>query len=296
MSSFVVVTDSTCDLSPELIESNGLIYAAMNYTIGTDEYPALADWKSHSAKEFYDLMRKGTRVQTTQVPPMVLEEIFREQLTQGKDVLYVACSSALSGSVKTAQTIAENLAGEYPERKVIAFDTLISSLGEGYLALQACAMRDKGSTIDETAAYLESIRLKVNQFGTVDSLEYLKRAGRVTATSAFFGNLIGIKPILISDRRGQNLAVKKVKGAVNVRKEMARMIADVVVDPASQTLYISHADALASAEALRDEVLALVPFKDVFIHYIAPIVGASVGPGTIIAFCTGAEVTQEGEA
>ena len=137
------------------------------------------------------------------------------------------------------------------------------------------------------------MKLCVNQFGTVDDLNYLKRAGRVKAQSAFFGNAFGIKPILISDRHGQNVAIKKVKGAKNAKLEIAQMIKDVCIDPEHQTLYISHADAEESANALRDDILACVPFGDCYMNYIAPIVGASVGPGTLIAFCVGKEVTIE---
>ena len=116
----------------------------------------------------------------------------------------------------------------------------------------------------------------------------------MTASSAFFGNLFGVKPILISDRLGQNYAVKKVKGARNARAEIAAMMAEAAVEPEKQTLYLSHADAEQEVLALKEEILARVPFRDCYINVIAPIVGASTGPGTVIAFCVGKEVTVEG--
>ncbi len=294
MRPFAIVTDSTCDLDPAVLAARRIDYAHMNYTIGQEEYPALPDWQAHSSKAFYDLMREGTRIQTTQVPRAVFESVFRAHLEAGEDVLYVACSSALSGSVKLARLIADELAPSFPEGRIRCVDTLISSLGEGYLAQVAADWRDEGRSLDETADHLEAIRLTVHQFGTVNSLEYLRRAGRVTASSAFFGNLFGVKPILISDRIGQNYAVKKVKGARNARAEIAAMVAEAVVEPEKQTLWLSHADAEEEILALRDEILARVPFKDCYINVIAPIVGASTGPGTVIAFCVGKEVTVEG--
>ena len=277
-----------------MLQARQIDYAHMNYTIGQEEFPALADWQAHPCKDFYNFMRQGTRIQTTQVPRDVFESVFRAHLDAGEDVLYLACSSALSGSINLARIIADELREVYPERTVRCVDTLISSLGEGYLAQVAADWRDAGKGVDETADHIEAIRLTVHQFGTVDSLEYLRRAGRVTASSAFFGNLFGVKPILISDRIGQNYAVKKVKGARNARTEIAAMIADAVIEPEKQTLFLSHADAEAEILALRDEILAKVPFKDCYINVIAPIVGASVGPGTVIAFCVGKEVTVEG--
>lgn len=294
MRPFAVVTDSTCDLDPQVLAARKIDYAHMNYTIDQQEFPALPDWQAHPYPAFYDFMRKGIRIQTTQVPRDVFETVFRAHLEAGEDILYVACSSALSGSVKLARLIADELKDVFPEATIRCVDALISSLGEGYLAQVAADWRDAGKSVDEAADHIEAIRLTVHQFGTVDSLEYLRRAGRVTASSAFFGNLFGVKPILISDRIGQNYAVKKVKGARNARAEIAALVAEAAVEPEKQTLFISHADAEQEALALKTEILARTPFKDYYINVIAPIVGASVGPGTIIAFCLGEEVTIEG--
>ena len=294
MRTFAVVTDSTSDLGKDLREKYDILYTPMNYVIDETEYPAMLDWESHSAKDFYDMMRKGVHIRTTQVPRDTYVRTFTEILESGKDVLYISCSSALSGSINIARVVAKELMESYPDAKVCCVDSLISSLGQGYLVMQAAEMRNAGKTAEETATYIESIRLKENQFGTVGSLEYLRRAGRVTASSAFFGNLFGVKPIIISDKIGQNLAVKKAKGALNAKKEIAAMLAEATEDAENQTLYITHADALEEAEQLRDEILKVASFKDCYINYIAPIVGASVGPGTIIAYGFGKEVTVEG--
>ncbi len=294
MKPFAVITDSTSDLGKDLREKYDILYTPMNYIIGEEEYPAMLDWESHSAKEFYDMMRNGIQIRTTQVPRETYTRIFTEQIEAGKDVLYISCSSALSGSINIARMIAKELLETYPHAKICCVDSLISSLGQGYLVIQAAEMRDAGKSVEETASYIESIRLKENQFGTVGNLEYLRRVGRVTASSAFFGNLFGVKPIIISDKAGQNYAMKKAKGALNAKKEIAALLAEATENPEEQTLYISHADALDDAEQLRDEILKFAPFKDCYINYIAPIVGASVGPGTIIAFGFGKEVTVEG--
>lgn len=294
MGDFVIITDSTCDLSQEMLDEYEIDYTPMNYSIGTEEYPALLDWSVHSPKEFYDFMRCGTIIKTSQVATACYEDHFTKWLEMGKDILYISCSSALSGSINVARLVAKNLASTYPNRTICCVDSLISSLGQGYLTMLAAKLRKEGRSITETANEIEAIKLHVNQFGTVDSLEYLRRAGRVTAASSFFGNFFGIKPILISDRIGQNYAIRKVKGAANTRMEIAKEIQAVVENPEIQCLYISHADALGDAEKLRDEIMKLVPFQDCYIGNIAPIVGASVGPGTVIAFCLGKEVTIEG--
>ena len=292
MSNFVILGDSTCDLNKELRDKYGIEYVAMNYVLDGVEYTASLDWEHHSSKEFYDLMRNDKRILTTQVPREVYTEAFASYLKEGKDVLYISCSSALSGSINLAKVIAEELKEEYPENKVICVDSLISSLGQGYMLIRASELRAEGKSAEEAAEYIEQNKLKVNQFGTVGSLHYLRRAGRVKASSAFFGNLFGIKPIIISDIIGQNYAVEKVKGALNAKVKIAERIAEVT--ESDECLYISHADCLEDAELLKEKVLEVYPFKNVVIGTIGPIVGSCVGPGTIIAFCFGKEVTVEG--
>ena len=211
----------------------------------------------------------------------------------GKDVLYIACSSALSASVQAARLVAQELKEQYPESDIYCIDSLISSLGQGYLVMEASRKRAEGYSAADTAAYIESIKLCVNQCGTVASLEYLRRAGRVKASKAFFGNLFGVKPIIISDRKGQNYAYKKVKGTANARIAIAEHIVDAA-DGVYEELLLTHADCLEEAELVKEEILKLASFKNVIISTIGPIVGASVGPGTVICFCRGKEVLIEG--
>ncbi len=293
MRDFVIITDSTSDLDKQTREKYGVEYVAMNYIVDDVEYVASLDWESHTDKEFYDLMREGKRVFTTQVPKNVYYDKFKAAVEEGKDVVYISCSSALSSSVNTAVLVARELKEEYPDAGIFCVDSLISSLGQGYLVMEASKMRSQGKSAEETAKYIEDIRLCVNQCGTAASLEYLRRAGRVKASKAFFGNLFGVKPIIISDRKGQNYAYKKVKGTANARVAIAQHIADAA-DGVYDKVLITHSDCLADAEALRDEILKAAPFKEVQMGVIGPIVGASVGPGTVIAFCYGKEVLIEG--
>ena len=163
------------------------------------------------------------------------------------------------------------------------------------MAITAATMIAEGKTFEETAAYIEETKLNVNQFGTVDSLEYLRRAGRVKAGSAFFGNLFGIKPIIISDINGQNYATEKVKGALNAKKRIADLIAEASEGYERKTLYITHADSQEDAELLKKAILEKATFDEVVVSTIGPIVGSCVGPGTLIAFCYGKKVTIEGK-
>ncbi len=293
--SFAIITDSTSDMCADLREKYNIDYVTMNYVLGDTEYPASLDWTSHSPKEFYDMMRNGKRFTTTQVPREQFEEKFTYYLDKGQDVIYVSCSSALSGSYNFSTVVAEEINAKYENNKVYCVDSRISSLGEAYVCMMADEQRKSGKSAAETAEYLEANRLKVNQVGTVESLEYLKKAGRIKASKAFFGNLFGVKPIIISDVAGQNYAYRKVKGALNSRLAIVEDVKNTVINPEEQILYITHADNEEVAIQVKDMIMAEVPFKGFHIDYITPIVGSCVGPGTIIAFCYGTEVTIKGE-
>ena len=296
MRGFVIFGDSTCDLNKELREQYDLDYVPMNYVLEGKEYPASLDWEGLSVKDFYNEMRAGKRITTTQVPPEEFEKKFSAALEAGKDVLYIGCSSALSGSINLAQVVAKELLEKYPDGKIRCVDALNSSFGQGIMLMKASEMRSEGKSLDETADYIEANRLKAHQVAAPDKLSYLKRAGRVTASSAFFGNLIGIKPVLISDAKGQNFAVKKVKGNQALKEELVNMTAAEITNAAEQTVYISHADTEDFAKELGEMIRAKTGCKDVVLGYIGPIVGASVGPGTVGIYFKGDEVTTVGEA
>ena len=159
------------------------------------------------------------------------------------------------------------------------------------MAIEASKRRKEGMTFDEIVAWLEANKNRFNQFATVPTLSYLKQAGRVSATSAFFGNIFGVKPILISDCIGQNLAVEKVKGTKNSLLYCAKATVEAGEDLTGKTIYIGHADDVKAAEFVRDEILKLAPGVKTYIGPIGPIVGASTGPGTIGVYVFGKEVT-----
>lgn len=293
MREFVILTDSTSDMPLQTRQQFDVDYIPMNYVVDGVEYKASLDWESHGVKEYYDLMRNGTRVFTTQIPKNVYYDAFQAAVAAGKDVVYIACSSALSASVNVARLVAQELTQQYPDASIFCIDSLISSLGQGYMVMEASRKRAEGLSAADTAAYIESMKLCVNQCGTVASLEYLRRAGRVKASKAFFGNLFGVKPIIISDRKGQNYAYKKAKGVLNARAAIAEHIVEAA-NGVYEELFLTHADCLEDVQLLKEEILKRAPFKNVVVSTIGPIVGASVGPGTVIAFCHGTEVTIEG--
>lgn len=303
MAKFAIIGDSTCDLTTEMRKERNIDYARMLVS-WTDknkkdhEIYASLDWEVLSPKEYYDVLRDGNRIITSQVTEQEYDEVFGRHLKAGEDILYISCSSALSASVNLARRLsAEKYSKEYPDRKIVIVDSLISCMGQGSMLLRAADLRDKGVSIDDVAKELEETKLCYNQIATVESLEYLKRAGRVKASKAFFGNLFGVKPILISDAKGNNYAIEKAKGRRNALSRVAEMIKELVVKPEDQVCYVLHADAKQEdVDLMVSKIHELIPnFKDVKVMTLGPIIGCSTGPGTFGIYFYGKKVTVVGE-
>lgn len=290
MKDYIIITDSCSDLGKDIRSKYEIEYVPMNIVYDDKEEIASLDWDIYTPEELYGILRGGTRIITNQVPTTVYEERFERYLKEEKDILYIACSSALSGSYASSCIVSQELLKKYPERKIYCIDSLNSCLGEGLMAIDASIMRKENKTIEEVKEYIESNKLRYNQLCTVDNLNYFKRAGRVKASSAFFGNLLGVKPIIISNKLGENYALKKVKGRKASLDEIVNMAKEVVINPQEQTIAIVHADCYEDAEYLKERVINEIKPKDIYINYLGPIIGSTAGPGTIAIFLKGKEV------
>lgn len=293
MRDYVILSDSCCDLDADLRKKYGIEYIPMRIIFGDTDIPASLDWEKISPKEFYDMMRGGVRVRTAQINADEFKEAFSKYLDEGKDVMYIACSSALSNSYKSSLMAHDMLAQERPDGKIVCIDSRNACLGLGMICMTASELRAEGKSIDETAQYIESHKQEVNQFATVESLNYLKRAGRVSTTSAVFGGLLQVKPIIISDADGQNVAVEKVKGRKNSLVRLADLFKETYRSNPHQRICIGHADAPEAAEELKTLVKERMPEEgvEVITAGIGPIIGATTGPGTLAVYCYGKEIT-----
>lgn len=291
-----VITDSCSDLNGDLLERYNIDYAKMTTVTDGIEKPAIITWDETEAHEMYQTMRSGKRITTAQVSVEEFKRIFEKYLNDGYDIVYIACSSKQSGSVNTGYVTAQKLLKDYPDAKISCIDSLNASIGEGMLAIEAAKLATLGKNIDEITTYVLSIRKKVQEFITVHTLEYLKAAGRVSASSAFFGNLMGIKPILLADANGAQAAYKKVKGRQNSIKEIVNLLKQNITNPENQTVYIMHSDCEKhEIDSLINLVKSEISCKDIYVGYIGPIIGASVGPDCLGVFGFGNEVTFAAE-
>ena len=211
----------------------------------------------------------------------------RGLLEQGRDVLYLGFSSGLSGTYEAVELLVKQLAAEFPERKLRSVDTLAASGGEGLLVWHAVQRARGGASIDEVRDWVEQHKLNLAHWFTVDDLNHLKRGGRVSAAAALFGTMLSIKPVLHVDDTGHLVPVSKTRGRKASLLALVDRMAESAVDPAGQTIFISHGDCEADAEFVADEVRRRFGVQDIYINYVGPVIGNHSGPGTLALFFLG---------
>ena len=301
MNKIALFGDSTCDLTTAQRKERDIDYCRMlvnwkDKDKKDHEIYASLDWDVLSPKEYNDLMRNGAVIMTSQITEQEFDEKFIPHLEKGEDILYISCSSALSQSGNLAIRLAkEKYSLKFPKSRIVVVDSLCSCMGQGMMLLRAADMRDEGKTIDEIAEEIERTRLCYNQTATVEDLSTLAKHGRVKAAKAFFGNIFGVKPILISDAHGNNYAVEKAKGRRNALVRVAEIVKERAVEPEKGVCYISHADAKPEDVELVVSKIKEIGFKEVIVCDLGPIISASCGPATFGLYYYGKEETRIGE-
>jgi EDD domain protein, DegV family len=286
---FEIITDSTANLTDDIIGRYAIKIISWVYRIGNDDYKSYENGRTTDVRPFYERMRKGEAASTAQMTRHVCREAFEEILKAGSDLLYIGFSSALSGSFDATVMVADELRGEYPDRKIYVVDSKAASMGQGLLVYHAALLRSQGKEIDETKQWLDNNILRLCHWFTVDDLMYLKRGGRISPTTALVGTLMGIKPILHVDDEGRLVSVGKVRGRRHSVEELFSNMKRTCEDADSQVIFIGHGDCPDDAEYLESLVRAEYKVKDVVINYIDPVIGAHSGPGTLALFFLGSK-------
>lgn len=278
-SSYVIVSGATLDLPQSTIEEYGLEVIPMSFCIGGKDYIYHPDEKAITCREFYEKLRAGEESVTSQITPLVFKEVFDGFLKEGKDVLYIAFSSGMSGTYNSARLMAEELLEKYPERRIICIDSLCASVGEGLLVYLAGRLRKEGKSLEETAEWVRENHAKVCHWFTVDDLIHLKRGGRLNSIEAVVGTALKIKPVLSVDREGKLTVVAKARGIKKGMEYLKERLISDGINAKEQTVVVGHADAPEVAEQLKEQLLSEGLVKEVIIANIGPIIGTHVGAG-----------------
>lgn len=284
---FEIVTDSCCNLLEDMIDDFGIHVLPLTFMVdGEDEvYQSYLKGERTDLKQFYTMMREG-KVFKTSLPNLAESEaLFRELLGSGRDVLYIAFSSGLSGTYQALSLMTAQLQEEFPERKIHVVDSLAASGGQGLLVWYAVQHARAGESIDQVRDWLEENKLHLAHWFTVDDLMFLFRGGRVSKTAAWAGTLLNIKPVLHVDDEGHLIPMEKVRG----RKKSLNALIDHMEKSANkpisdQMVFITHGDCIEDAEYVAAKIKERFGVKEVVINYVDPVIGAHSGPGTMALF------------
>lgn len=295
MSEFVIIPDTSCDLTRELRERfdipdyiKGLVY----FPDGHSE-PSDLDWDKYDPVEFYESMTdKKTLYKTACAPTGDIIDVFEKQLKAGKDILSITLSSALSATYQTCEMVKRELLEKYPERKIICVDSMRYSTALSLVVILAAMKRAEGATLEETAQYVEDNKHCVHQIGPMDDLFFLVKTGRISNFKAFFGTLVGINPMADFNRQGMSEVLAKFKGKKAAFDAVIKYMRETIIDPENQIVFVAHSNREKAAYLLRDMIEQEFHPKEIIINHIGMSCGASIGPGLCAAFYYGKEISE----
>ena len=289
MSEFVILTDSSADLGADMAAQLDVQVLPLSFTIQGTTYHNYPDNREMDPAVFYSMLRKGELATTAAVNVAQYTEALEPLLQAGQDVLVLAFSSGLSATYNSSRIAVEELKEKYPDRKLYTVDTLCASLGQGLIVYLAAKEREKGKSIEEVRDWVEEHKLNLCHQFTVDDLHFLKRGGRISATTAVLGSMLQIKPVLHVDDEGHLINIGKARGRAASLKALVDKMEVTAIDPKDQIVFISHGDCLADAEMVAQMVKDRMGVQQVYINYVGPVIGAHSGPGTLALFYVGTE-------
>ncbi len=283
--SYTVIADSACDISGELLKKWNVKCIPLTF-IFEGSGKVYSDYEISGA-EFYQKMREGTVARTSAINVDAFLNSFEEELIRGRDVFYLAFSSGLSSTYSSACTAASELRERHPERIIRVVDSLAASAGYGLLLRLALDERDKGASVDEIADFCENLRDSICHWFTVDNLMYLRRGGRISATAAIAGSVLGIKPVLHVDDDGHLINMSKIRGRKAAIRALAQKYGELCDKKHPGKIYISHGDCEQDARELAGILKTEYGAKTDLVTNIGPVIGAHSGPGTLALFFIG---------
>jgi len=279
----ILVIDSGCDLPLKYIKQDNIVPLGL---ICNFKGEAIEDdfGENFTRKDFYDALRQGEMPTTSQINSQIYVEVFRKYINLGKSIIYIAMSSALTGTINSANVARETIFEEFPSADISIVDSKCASLGQGLLVYYAYEMLKEGRSKADIVTWLEENKLKINHWFTVNDLNHLKRGGRISSSAAAFGTLLNIKPVLFVDNEGRLTPFSKCRGRKKAISTLAQIFKEKTDPSKEQVIAISHGDCLSDALALEALVREHGNVKDVILNYVGTAIGAHTGPEMVGLF------------
>jgi len=286
--SFTIVTDTGANITDKVRDHYGIVVVPLTLVMDSEELQ-FTSTDGFDYEGYYQKLKEGMKVSTSQVNPGQFAECFEKILEKGEDVLYIGLSGGVTGSINSAKIAASDLSEVFPDRQIRIVDSLGASLGEGILVVEAAQCREKGLSLDETADLIDFQRYCMYQIFVVDDLKHLKRTGRISGALASLGSMMDIKPILKGDTEGKIVVECKARGRKQAIKALAEKYRDLVIDPEEQIVGISYGGHREDAVHLANLISKIAQPKKIWIVAHEPVTGAHVGPGMLALYFKGAD-------
>ncbi len=281
MGNYKIITDSTCDLPPDIIKDLDLHVIPLEYSLKGQHFTQDVEDKGEKSKVFYDALRHGETSKTSMINTAQFMNVFSSYLEQQMDVLHISFSSGLSGTFHAAVLAKEELEEKFPNQNIIVVDSKAASVGLGLLLYHIGLKKKEDYTLEQMATWIEDNKYSICHWFTVEDLQHLKKGGRISPISAHVGTALNIKPILKMDFEGKLINGSKVIGRKKSLTELVFKMKQHGFSPEDQTVIIGHGDALKDAMWLEKKLRKELKVKNVILSYIGPVIGSHTGPGII---------------
>ena len=294
MKNFEILLDTTADLDKSFQEEYGIRAFPGHLTVDGRETDSFLEWTTTSREAFYASLKADPERYKTS-PPSVGEmaQNMERCVAEGAGVLYITISGGLSGTFNFANQAKAMVLEKYPEAEIECVDSRRFGPAIGLMAVNASRMRAEGRSLGEVAETLNATKNQYHQAGWLDDLSYVAKQGRLTHSKAFFGTLIGVKPIGEFDYNGLTTVLSKAKGEKNALNALISYIQATIVRPEEQILFIAQTDRLKQAEKFKAMIEETIRPKAVYIKDVFPSCGVNIGPGLMAAYYIGNEISAD---
>lgn len=282
------LTDSSADLTDALVKELGVEVLPLSFTMRNKTYRNWPDNREIDPKDFYRQLREGEMATTSAVNVSDFTETIEPHLKEGRDVLVVAFSSGLSATCHSAQIAAQSSPSSIRSGRCTWW-TPCAPPGPGPAGVVRRRMKNEGRGIGEVRDWLEENKLHLCHWFTVDDLHFLKRGGRISSATAVLGTMLSIKPVMHVDDEGHLTKVGTARGRNASLKALVDHMAETAIDPAGQTVFISHGDCEGDALLVADEITRRFGNRDIHLNFVGPVIGNHSGPGTLALFFLGSK-------
>ncbi|MGM9940726.1 MAG: DegV family protein [Bulleidia sp.] len=278
MRKFTLATASTIDAHKSWLDEHNIPF--ISYTFELNDTVYIDDGLEETKRLLYSEMRKGNQPRTSQITVYSYYEFFRSLIEKDKNVLFMDMDRALSSSYFNSLKAAEQIKEDYPDSNLVIADTRCVTAGLALLVAHAMKLADEGKSMEEVHKWIDDNRLRVTHRFLVDDLEWLRRGGRLSNASAFFGSLLSIKPLIYVDNEGKLVAFSKIRGKKKAIRALLESSLKDMGDPAETDLILAHADVPEDIKAFEEMVREMYPtIRSISIMELGPVIGCHVGPG-----------------